>query len=184
MQAYGLTVDHVYQQARALLQSPADLGNHLLVAMNDDQDSLELVRRVAQYLPDPAEMEVTLIHYLAPMVWATGIGAIDGEMLAYDWDQIAKLEKMEADLTEEMFAQARDILQEAGVATVHIHAKTTPVPFPSVTREVLDALEEGLYSAVVVGRHHHHALSRLLSRDPGTVITKRARGVTVWVVEQ
>ena len=184
MQAYGLTVDHVCQQARALRQSPADLGNHLLVAMNDDQDSLDLVRRVAQCLPDPAETEITLIHYLAPMVWATGVGDINDALLAYDWDEIAKLEKMEADITEEIFAQAREVLQEAGVATVHIHAKTTPVPYPSVTREVLEALEEGLYSAVVVGRHHHNALTRLLRRDPGAAISKRARGVTVWVVEQ
>ncbi len=184
MQAYGLTVDHVYRQAQALLQSPADLGNHLLVAMNDDQDSLDLVRHVAECLPDPVETEVTLIHYLAPMVWVTGIGDGDGAWLAYDWDQVAKLEKMEADITQEVFDQARDILQKAGVATVHIHAKMKPVPFPSVTRAVLDALEEGLYSAVVVGRHHHHALTRLLSRDPGAAISKRARGVTVWVVEQ
>jgi len=184
MQAYGLTVDHVYRQAQVLLQSPLDPGNHLLVAMNDDQDSLDLVRHVAGCLPDPAETEITLIHYLAPMVWATGIGDIDGELSTYDWDLIATLEKMEADITQEVFAQARDMLQKAGVAAVHIHAKTMPVPFPSVTQAVLDDLAEGIYSAVVVGRHHHHALARLLRRDPGAVITKQARGVTVWVVEQ
>jgi hypothetical protein len=182
LQEYDLTVDNVCRQALALVQTPADLGNHLLVAMGNDQNSLELVRYMARRLPDPADMDVTLMHYLAPMFWITGAG--QGEMHRYDWEQISKLEQMEATVTDEYFAEARGILQEAGVAAVHVHTEKKRESVPDVARAVLDELADGVYTAVVVGRHHHHALGRLLNRDPGDILTKRVKGVFVWVIEQ
>jgi transketolase len=182
LREYGITVENICEQTRILLQSPADLGDHLLVAMDNDQDSLDLVRHVAQRLPYPDKAEVTLMHYLAPMFWVTGAG--EGEMYQYDWEQISRLEQVEATVTDEYFDEARDILQKAGVAAVHVHTKKKRDSVPDVARAALDELARGVYTAVVVGHHHHHALSRLLRRDLGKILTKRAKGVTVWVVEQ
>jgi transketolase len=182
LREYGLTVDNVCKQALDLLQTPANLGNHLLVAMDNDPDSLELVRYMAQRLPDPADTDVTLMHYLAPMFWITGAGT--GEMYRYDWEQIRKLEEMEATVTDEYFSEARVILQESDVAAVHVHTQKNWESVPDVARAVLDELANGVYTAVVVGRHHHHALTRLLNRDPGDILTKLAKDVAVWVVKQ
>jgi len=182
LQEYGLTVDHVCQQVLGLLQAPPNLGNHLLVAMNNDQDSLNLVRYIAERLPNPGNTEVTLMHYLAPLLWMSRTG--EGEMDFYDWKQIQQMEELEATITQESFAKALIILQEAGAAAVHMRTKRHWESIPGLVRAILDELSDGRYTAVVVGRHHHHALGRLLKRDPGIILRKRAKGVAVWVVEQ
>jgi transketolase len=182
LREYGITADNICKQTRAVLQSPDNLGDHLLVAMDNDQDSLDLVRHVAMRLPDPAETEVTLMHYLAPVVWITGIGEAD--MYQYNLELMSKIEEAQTTVTDELFAEARNILFEAGVAAIHIHTKKKRDFALNMARDALDELSSGVYTAVVVGRHHHHALGRLLRYDLGQILTKRAKGVTVWVVEQ
>ena len=184
LREYGLTVDHVCRQAQALLEVPGDPGDHLLVAMDNDPESLDLVRHVARRLSDPAATEVTLMHYLAPLFWIAGLGDSGRDMYTYNWEQISALEQMQISVTDEHFARAQAILEEAGVAAVHVHKKKIMDFAPDVARAVLEEVTRGGYTAVVVGRHHHRTLGRLLHRDPGRIISRRTEDVAVWVVEQ
>ena len=159
---------------------PDDLGNDLLVAVDDTPGSLEMIRVVASALPDPAHTEITLMHYLAPVFWEYGGG--NAEAARYMDEQAHEKEHEEQRLTQRYFDKATSILAKEGVDPKHIHTELN-WSADNVAQAILSELQAGKYTGVVIGRDHHHALSRLLHLDPAHVLRRHAEDIVVWVVE-
>jgi len=177
---YGFTIDHVQERAEALIKAPANLGNSLLVAIDDKPSSLATIEQIAKWLPDPGRTEVTLMHYLSPVYWEYGGGdsATAGILEHEAWGQ----ELEEQRLTEAYFAQAREILEKAGIAATHIHFKEE-WDAADVADAILLDLRQGSFTAVVIGQHHHALLADLFGRDLASVLHKHAPGTVVWTIE-
>lgn len=182
MRQYGLTIANVEQRAKALVKAPANLGNNLLVAMDDSPGSMTMIRELASLLPDPTHTEVTLMHYLAPVYWEYGGGNQETATLLEK--QVWEWERNEEQLTEQYFEKAQDVLQHSGVAATQIHAKEN-WDARDVANAILCELEQRAYTAVVIGQHHRSILDRLLSLDLATTLRNHTNEDTVvWVLEE
>jgi nucleotide-binding universal stress UspA family protein len=162
----------------------AKLGNKLLIAMNNTHASLTTVRAVAGQLSDPAHTEIKLMHYIAPIMWEYGGGDSSWalEELRREEEQIAEREHREEQSANHYFEEARSILQNVGVPSSHIHTEIAWEGWdvPDAIRKELAA---GNYSMVVIGRHHHNTLKRLLGLSLADVLRRHVGDITVWVVE-
>jgi transketolase C-terminal domain/subunit/nucleotide-binding universal stress UspA family protein len=177
---YGLTITHVQQRAEALVKAPANLGNNLLVAMDDTPFTLATIEQIARWLPRPAYTEVTLMHYLSPVYWEYGGG--DSATASILEQEAWMRERKEEKLTEAYFAKAQDILAKAGVANTHIHTKED-WDAADVADAILQELHQGTFTAVVIGQHHHNILAELFGRDLASILQKHAPGIVVWTIE-
>ncbi|MFL7840255.1 MAG: transketolase [Candidatus Promineifilaceae bacterium] len=177
---YGLTVDRVRQRAEALLRAPANLGNSLLVAVDDTTSSLAMIVQLALSLPDPAKIEATLMHYLSPVYWEYG-GGDSATANILEHEALAQ-ELAEQHLTATYFAQAREILENAGVAATHIHVKEE-WDANDVAGAILSELQQGAFTAIVIGRHHHNSLARLFGLDLAAILHKHAPDIVIWTIE-
>jgi nucleotide-binding universal stress UspA family protein len=177
---HGLTVAHVQERAKALLKTPANLGNSLLVAMDDTKISLETIRDMVAALPDPAHTDVTLMHYLSPVYWEYGGGDPAAARILEEaaWTREQKKEQQ----TEHFFAEAKAILTEAGISTAHIHTEEK-WEAADVADAILQELKQGVYTAVVIGQHHHNYLAELLGRDLASILRKHTEHTAVWAIE-
>lgn len=177
---YGLTIANVQERAEALIKAPANLGNNLLVAMDDSPVTLTTIEQIGRRLPEPARTEVTLMHFLSPVYWEYGGGdlATAGLLEQAAWLQ----ERQEEKLTEAYFAQAREILANAGVSATHIHTKEE-WNAADVANAILQELQQGAFTAVVIGQHHHTLLSDLFGGDLASVLNEHAPGIVVWTIE-
>jgi transketolase len=177
---YGLTIAHVQERAKALLNAPANLGNSLLVAIDDTPISLTTIKEIAASLPDPEHTDVTLMHYLAPVYWEYGG---DDLATAQILEKAAWInEYKEEQQTERYFAQAESILAAAGVTASHIHVKEE-WDAADVAEAILQELQEGAYTTVVIGQHHQHYLAELLGRDLASILRKHTEHTIVWAIE-
>jgi hypothetical protein len=177
---YGVTVDQVQQRAEAVVKAPVDLGNSLLVAMDDKPLGLATVEQIARWLPDPTRTEVTLMHYLSPVYWEYGGGDMGTAKILEQEAWTQELE--EQHLTETYFAEAQDILRNAGVAATHIHAKEE-WDADDVADAILSELQQGAFTAVVIGQHHHNSLAELFGYDLASILHKHDAGIVVWTIE-
>jgi nucleotide-binding universal stress UspA family protein len=177
---YGLTIERVQQRAEALLKAPANLGNSLLIAVDDTPSSLATIEKVARRLPDPARTEVTLMHYLSPVYWEYGGGdlATANKLEHEAWAQ----ELAEQRLTETYFAQAREILEKGSVPAAHIHVKEE-WDADDVADAILLELQKGAFTTVVIGQHHHNSLAKLFGEDLTSILHKHDPGIFVWTIE-
>ena len=162
---------------------PEKLGDKLLVAMSNSPASLNLVQIVADQIPDLAATEVTLMHYLSPIYWEHGgvDNARDAQVLHNEEEEIWQEEETKEAQTRRYFEEARKILIEAGVPAGNIHMKWA-YDEPSVTDAILDTLESGHYTAVVVGRHHHNHLEHAIQFSFTDKIRQYVGDITIWVV--
>jgi transketolase len=177
---YGLTIAHVQERAEALLNTPANLGNSLLVAMDDTPMSLTTIKEMAASLPDPAHTEVTLMHYLTPIYWEYSVGNPAAARVLAEAARVRT--HKEEQRTEQYFAQAQTILAAAGVSATHTHLKEE-WEAADVANAILQELQEGVYTAVVIGQHHHNSLAELLGRDLASILRKHTEHTAVWAIE-
>ncbi len=163
---------------------PENLGKNLLIAMSNSLASLHLVRIVADAIPDLAETEITLMHYLAPVYWEHG--GVDNfedlQALHNEEETVWQEEHTDLVTTHHYFEKARTILIEAGIPSQHIHTKYA-YEENGVTEAILDTLKAGHYSAVIVGKHHHDYLEQALKFNFTTTIHQHQADVVVWVVD-
>ncbi|MEJ2747118.1 MAG: universal stress protein, partial [Anaerolineae bacterium] len=170
----------VQEQAEALLNMPANLGNNLLVAMDDTPASLDTIRDLVAALPDPAHTDITLMHYLSPVYWEYGGGdPIAANIME---DTAWQLERKEEQLTEEYFSKAKAILAEANIGATHVQTAEDWEAI-GVVDAILQELDQGVYTAVVIGQHHHHYLAELLGRDLASILRKHTPHTAVWAIE-
>ncbi|MCB9419913.1 MAG: transketolase [Ardenticatenaceae bacterium] len=177
---YRLTIAHVQEQAESLLNMPTNLGSNLLVAMDDSPLSLDTIRDMVAALPDPAHTDVTLMHYLSPVYWEYGGG--DPVAASIMEDTAWQLERKEEQLTEKYFAKAKAILAEAGIGTTHVRT-VEDWEAADVADAILQEVKQGVFTAVVIGQHHHHTLAELLGRDLASILRKHTPYTAVWSIE-
>ncbi len=165
-------------------QPPVNLGNNVLIALSNRSASLRLVQLVARRITNPAQTRITLFHYLEPIYWEHG--GIDRpeeaeelrqqaqEWLAHEHDQEV--------ITSRYFQQARSILYRAGIPAGNIRAKMT-WDTNNAAEAILTELKAGDYTTVVIGRHHHSLVDRLLGGDLADVLERHEKEqVAVWCV--
>lgn len=177
---YGLTIANVQRRAEALVNAPQNLGSSLLVAIDDSPSAMDTVGKMARWLPDPEHTDVTLLHFLAPATWA--YPGDDATSVAIMMDAARAYEAAEDKLTNRYFAEAQEILAQARVAATHVHTKEE-WDGASVSDAILQELQDGAYTAVVIGRHHHNTLAELFSLDLTSVLHRHAPDITIWTIE-
>ncbi len=158
----------------------------LLIAMNYTPDSIDLVRSVANKLSDPQRTRVTLMHYLTPLYWEHGGDLTDKRELrenVQEEKRITRIENWEEDKTRQRFQEARVILQEAGVPAANIRAELADQA-KDTAHAVWSEVQNGEYSAVVVGQHDQSTLDRLFGSSLVDFLRQRAHDTAVWVVPQ
>ncbi len=166
-------------------QPPVSLGNHVLIALSNRSASLRLVQVVAHHLADPAHTRITLFHYLEPIYWEHGgvNHPEDAEELHQQEREWLTSEHDQEVITSRYFQQARSILYRAGVPAGNIRAQTT-WDTNNVAEAVLAELKVGDYTTVVIGRHHHSLVDRVLGGDLADSLERHEKQqVAVWSVE-
>jgi nucleotide-binding universal stress UspA family protein len=163
---------------------PDNLGNNLLVAMDNAASSLYMVRVLARLLPDHKRIRITLMHYLAPIYWEhAGIDSPEDEEALENEEEWVEAEEEKEELeTDFYFKQATAILERAGVPS---RAIRTRLHFDenSVSEAVLTELQDGLYTSVVMGRQHHDLLAGMLGGPVTDVLRQHDEDIAVWVIE-
>ncbi len=165
-------------------QPPVNLGNKVLIALSNRSASLRLVQMVAHRLADPVHTRVTLFHYLEPIYWEHGgiNRPEDAEELRQQEHEWLASEHDQEVITSRYFQQARSILYRAGVPGGNIRTKMT-WDTNNVAEAALAELKAGDYTTVVIGRHHHSLVDRLLGGDLADILEHREKQeVAVWCV--
>ncbi|MCA9873605.1 MAG: universal stress protein [Anaerolineales bacterium] len=159
---------------------PRNLGKNLLVALNDTEESLETIRILTRELRDPAKTKITLIHYLAPVYWEHG--GFTEETVEILEEKALRKEVSKEVRTERFFDEAQAILEAAGVPPDQIDTMES-WNARSVPDAILTEIELGNYSAVVIGRHHHDTLRRLLNLTLADYLRQHTDRTAVWVID-
>ena len=161
-------------------QPPVNLGHNVLIALSNRSTSLRLVQVVARRITDPAHTQITLFHYLESIYWEHGgINREGWRQQAQEW---LACEHDQEVITSRYFQQARSILYRAGVPAGNIGARMT-WDTNNAAEAILAELKAGDYTTVVIGRHHHSLVDRLLGGDLADVLERYEEPpVAVWCV--
>ncbi|MEZ4865218.1 MAG: universal stress protein [Caldilineaceae bacterium] len=159
------------------------VGGHLLIAISNTASALDLVRRVADQLAEPEKVHITLMHYMLPINWEHGGGDSPAEIAQRlrTEERARQNELYEERVEERYFDKARAILEEVGVPASQIK---TSEHWDSMdaAHAILDELQQGAYSTVVVGEHHHNLLESLFSTSVADFLESHTRGVKLWAI--
>jgi hypothetical protein len=165
--------------------TPPELGHAPLILMSNTPASLAMVQLVSRQVADPAQIEITLAHYLEPLSWQT----LDAGQ-AHHLDTLFKEE--EGLLAENgtttiapessYFEKANGVFIRAGVPADHVHIETG-WQRSDVIAIRLDQLNSGRYSTVVIVRHHYDILYRFLGQSLRQILAQFGHQIHVWVFD-
>lgn len=149
-----------------------DLGDHVLIVMDNCDSCLEQLSTLEQNLPNIASRRFTLLHCVPPTYWEHG-GDGDAES-----QQIWKAEDREFQLTDDYLNRARMALEDCGVPASQIQFALHTC---GSTREaVLKQMQRSTYSGVILSDRHHDLADLLSGRSLFGWFVRRRPGVTVW----
>lgn len=83
---------------------------------------------------------------------------------------------------QELLAQAKEILTNAGVSESHIEIKTAGKR-QSVGEDILQEAKEGLYGSIIMGRRGVSRVHKLLFGSVSNYVVHHAKGCAVWVID-
>jgi len=161
-------------------QSPPPLGNSLLIVMSNTPGSLVIVRTVAQHLTDPLQTEITLAHYLEPVLWENGSTTIVQRLESLFQHEEGLLASTAS--TDHYFRQGHVIFRQAGIPPAHIHLEPT-WNRPEVAAARVARLAAGLYSAVIIAQHHYDVIYRLLNVTLTEIVARHGSRAAVWIID-
>ncbi len=161
--------------------SPPDLGSNLLIVMSNTPGSLAMVMATVRQLTDPRRADISLAHYLEPVLWADQ-PAERVQMLERLFRQEGELLVETKLLADNYFEQSRSVLRASGVSDEHIHVETT-WNNQDVAANRVALLANGVYSAVVIARHHNDILCHLLETTLSDLLGQYQSKITLWVVD-
>ncbi|MCC7450561.1 MAG: hypothetical protein IT324_24310 [Anaerolineae bacterium] len=154
--------------------APPELGQHILLVMDNCPACLEMLRIVIAHIPAVTQKAFMLLHCCPTIYWEHGGGPSPEVQHAIEAaeDEEAK----EFTLTEQYFEQASAILQHSGVPKSQIHSRV------ALEDDLLDAvlaeLRQRQYSGVIIGSQHHDIANRLHSLS----LTEWFKGVPALAV--
>ena len=160
------------------LKPPDKLGKHLLIAVDNNERSLKMIQDIADCLPAPAKTQITLIHYLEPVYWEHGGDRL--ETVRHIEKEIRETEQEIEAKTDEYFAKSQTILQNAGVSQIMTKKYWAA---HNVADAILQELDNGFYSAVIVGGRLHNRFVQLFKRGTADRVCQQAKNITVWLID-
>jgi hypothetical protein len=163
---------------------PFKLGRAPLILMSDTPASLAMVQVMSRQVADPAQIEITLVHYLEPLSWHTlDAGQTQHLETLFEEEERLLAENRTTGAPESgYFEEARNVLIRAGVPAdrVHIEADWRQ---SGVVATRLEQLDQGSYSTVIIVRHHYDLLYRFLGRSLRELLAQFGHQVYVWVFD-
>lgn len=161
--------------------SPPDLGSNLLIVISNTPGSLAMVTAVVRRLSDPGRADISLAHYLEPVLWA--------DRPADRVQTLERLFRQEGELLVEpelaadnYFEQSRSVLRASGVSDEHIHVETT-WNNQVVAANRVALLAKSVYSTIVIARHHNDILCRLLGTTLSDLLGQYHSKTILWVLD-
>jgi transaldolase/glucose-6-phosphate isomerase len=163
---------------------PNEIGNNLLIAMDNTPDSLAMVRVVAHQLREPDQVEITLMHYIAPIYREHGGGTSPDEleMIRKESELVWEKERELNARTMSYFDRAQIIFKDVGVPAGKIETRVA-LDENHAREAILNELRRGAYTTVVIDGHHNHALFHILGDSIAGYIQRHAPDIQVWIVE-
>jgi len=160
------------------LKPPDKLGKHLLIAVDNNERSLKMTQDIADCIPAPSKTHITLIHYIEPVYWEHGGDCL--ETVRHIEKQILETEQGIEAKTDQYFAKSQAILKNVGVSQI----KTKKCwAAHNVADAILQELENGFYTGVIMGGHLHTPFAQLFIRSPVDIVCQHAKNVIVWLIE-
>ena len=163
----------------------------LLVALDEHSISTELVKYLGKIISGNQDLEVCLLHMLAPL---------PPELREFRGSEDAKLEEQldremvvagqrcsrEAEnAARPVFENAISILTRAGVPPNSIRRIVRQlVNHEDLTDDILKLAEENACQTIVVGRSSFPWFKETFHRHLADSLVRKATGITIWVVEQ
>jgi nucleotide-binding universal stress UspA family protein len=160
--------------------------HNLLITVDDSEATARAVTYVASIIGKHRHFRLHLVH-VAPIF--PGLLEFGGsENVQVEENREAELAKSRLayleDLAQAVFAQARAILDHAGVpaGAVKTHFLTT-VNGEDVIQNLLEAAQTNACDTIVVGRQSHSWLRELVQHHLADELVRKGEGFTIWVVE-
>jgi nucleotide-binding universal stress UspA family protein len=163
----------------------------LLVALDEHSISTELVKYLGKIISGKKDLEVCLLHMLAPP---------PPQLREFRGSEDAKLEEQldremvvagqrwtrEAEnAARPVFENAISILTRAGVPPNSIRRIVRQlVNHGDLTDDILKLAEENACQTIVVGRSSFPWFKETFHRHLADSLVRKATGITIWVVEQ
>ena len=164
--------------------------DRILLAVDDSEASGRAAAYVAGILSEHPRARIGLIHVLPPIppllleshaITAPLRSAQHPSLIEEDessWERRAREE------AKPIVAKMRQVIREAGFPSAGVDALLrSPVPEEHVAQVLLDAARGGDYRTIAVGRGAHPWYRELFHRHIADELVRRARGLTVWVIE-
>ena len=163
----------------------------LLVALDEHSISTELVKYLGKIISGNQDLEVCLLHMLAPLPpeLREFRGSEDPEVeeqLDREMDAVWQRWTREAEnAARPVFENAISILTRAGVPPNSIRRIVRQlVNHEDLTDDILKLAEENACQTIVVGRSSFPWFKETFHRHLADSLVRKATGITIWVVEQ
>lgn len=149
----------------------------ILVALDQNEESLSIVRYVADAARGRADVEIGLFHVLRefmPIHPEFDLGVLP--------EVQARFEESTREAMDKIFGEAKRILVGAGLTEANIKTRIEPAAL-DVAQELLAEAEEGGYDTIVLGRRGMGRVRQFFIGSVSNKVVQHAKGRTVWIVE-
>jgi len=157
------------------------MSKHILVGIDGSQASMDAVRYLGFLFGKNAPVKIDLIHLLPeiPLLFLE-----PGESIA----EMSQIQAFSQHFRNEnrlnaasVLEEAKEILAEAGMARTKIHPLIEE-PSSGTARHILALEQEGIYDAIVLGRHGMSAMEQFFMGSVTHKVLQHAKGVPICVV--
>jgi hypothetical protein len=157
------------------IRSIPNLGNHILIVMDNCAACLDMIQTVVRSLPDIAERQFTLIHYVPPIYWEH-----EGDDCHEESKRVWEADQRQFIATADYLKQAQTLLVDGGVPASHVNT-VVETDTNDTQDAVLNELRRTTYDGVVLSIRHH-GLANLLrgDRSPFNLFIRPEPRLTVW----
>jgi nucleotide-binding universal stress UspA family protein len=149
----------------------------ILIALDQSEEALNVVRYVAGVVGGREGVEVTLYHVIRefmPLHPEFDLGVLP--------EVQARFEESSRQAMDKVFGEARRLLLAAGFTPANIKTKIEPAGV-DVAQEILSGAEKGGYDTIAMGRRGMGRLRQFFMGSVSTKVVQHAKGRTVWIVE-
>jgi nucleotide-binding universal stress UspA family protein len=166
------------------------LDKNILVSVDDSEESMRVVRYVADVIGGREGFRIRLFHVLPPLPPnLLEFGGAENPKRERSLDRKVEDERdawLDAaqKATQPVFDSAKSILEGAGVPPESLETQFgISVSQGDVITDILDEARENDFSTIAVGRHSFSGLRELFEHHLADELVRRGQGLTIWVVE-
>ncbi len=156
----------------------------ILIAMDTSENAMKAAAYAAAHIPSDAK--VTLFHFFYKVLHGpqSKAGSMPHHDVSFDGSttEFKKWLQSQRVSAEQALEQARRLMVDAGIAPENIEVRIEDSK-EGVARDILNELESGAYSSIVVGRRGASGIKRFIAGSVSGKIVNHARKCAVWVVE-